>query len=204
MLFVFGKLKLKKWQRLSSEMRAKVYQAIEKKSARKQNRKAIKVVINYDSDFSSAGMFVVDNGRKVIYLQEYYVLDNDRRFAGLYTILHEGRHAYQYVKAVEKEPRWYEFTKRRWRTNWKAYVSSKEDDLLYENQVLERDADSYAIKAMKALRFKYRKEVGFKEILQARIDKYENDGKLATEKYGFFAKWFINFKIRRRAKKRDR
>lgn len=202
MFFVFSKLKLKKWRTYSNEMRTKVYQALEKKFAKSQRRKVLPVVINSSPDFLSAGQFTANNDGSVIMLKDEYVTDESTRFAGLYTILHEGRHAMQYEKAVCREPKWYEFEKRRWRTNWKAYVGSSEDGIMYENQVLERDADRYAIKVMKNLRWKYRKEKEFAEVLQARQDKFENDQKLAMEKYGIFAKWIIHYKIMKRAKKR--
>lgn len=202
MFFVFGKLKLRWWRTYSDEMRVKVFQALEKKFAKAQKRKALPIIINTNPDFSSAGLFCVKESGRCIYLNSYYVTDETRRFAALYTIMHEGRHAMQYEKAVLKEPKWYQFERRRWRTNWQAYVGSSEDSIMYENQVLERDADEYAIKNMKHLRFKYRKEKDFNEILKAREEKFEKDEKLAMEKYGFFAKWHIHFKIRQRAKKR--
>ena len=204
MLFLFGKLKLKRWRTYSNEMKCRIFQSLENKFAKKQFRRPENVVVNYDSRFKSAGMFCNSESGNIIYLNPYYITDNERRFAALYTILHEGRHATQYEKAVAREPRWYEFTKRRWRTNWNAYVGSNEDPVMYENQVLERDADGYAIKMMNRLRFKYRKEKDFKQILQARVEKFEKDEKLAMERSGLFAKWIIHWKIRNRAKKRHR
>ena len=65
MLFIFGKFKHRKWLRLTAQKRLKVFNALEKKFAKKQGREALPVVIHPDDNWKPFGMFTTANGKKI-------------------------------------------------------------------------------------------------------------------------------------------
>ncbi|MBQ9789973.1 MAG: hypothetical protein IJW24_00045 [Clostridia bacterium] len=204
MLFVYNKFKSKKWTKYTPEKRHKVLTALEKKLAREQHRDPIPVVVHEDSRWNCYGMFVARGEDKKIYIHENLLLDPRMRFHALETIIHEGRHAMQYIKVTEQEPKWYEFKAKRWKENWQGYFSSAEDLTIYNNQEIERDAQKYTIKKLKRLAGKYRNERDFAFTLEANINRYENAELQAVKKYGPFARWRINRRVRKKAQKNNK
>ena len=101
MLFVYNKFKLRKWKKYSSVKRLEILQALENKLAKKNHRDPVPVVVHERADWNCFGMFSVVNGEKLIYVNENLLLDPYLRFHALETIIHERRHATQFV-AVTK------------------------------------------------------------------------------------------------------
>lgn len=195
MLFIFSKFKLRKWSKYSSVKRMKILQALENKMAKKQHRDPIDVVVHERADWQNFGMFSVVNGEKRLYVHENLILDPAYRFHALETIIHEGRHATQYEFINNKKLHWYNFKAKLWKKNFAGYVSASEDQLLYNNQEVERDAQKYTIKWLRKLEHKYRNEDDFYTTLRRNIYRYETSEAEARRKYGMFYKHKMRKKI---------
>lgn len=191
MLFVFSKFKKHKWVRLNTQKRLKVYQALENKFAKKQRRDPLPVLIYPDSNWECLGMFTLRGGEKRIYLHESLLIDTKMRFHGMETILHEGRHAYQYMTVSKKLP-WYAFRAKRWQKNWLGYVPSGENTTVYNNQAVERDAQKYAFNQMLNVAHKYDGDPDFAQTMKINQYRLEYADDEARKKYGIFYKHKIN------------
>jgi len=200
MWFVYSRFKLRKWGKYSSTKRLKVLQALEKKMAKKNHRDPIDVVVHERSDWNCLGMFSTSGGTKKIYVHENLILNPSYRFHALETIIHEGRHATQFKIINDGDLKWWQFTAKRWKKNFKGYVSSTEDRVLYNNQEVERDAQKYTIKWLKKLAHKYVGEKDFDVTLRRNEYRYDKAEEDARKKYGLFYK----YKMRRKIDKRGR
>ena len=174
MLFIYNKFKQRKWNRYSSAKRLKILQALENKLAKKNHREPVTVVVHERSDWNSFGMFSVENGKKMIYVHENLLLNPAYRFHALETIIHEGRHATQFVAINKPKLHWWNFKEKRWKANFQGYVSASEDQLLYNNQEVERDAQRYTIKMLQKLEYKYHNEEDFYKTVKRNINRYES------------------------------
>lgn len=199
MLFVFNKFKKHKWIKYSPQKRLKIYNALEKKFAKKQNRQAILVKLHQDSTWSCFGMFTVKNDQKVIILNQDLVIDPTLRFHGMETILHEGRHAYQY-EVVNKKLPWYAFRAKKWQKNWAGYISSSQSSSAYNHQIIEKDAQKYAFKQMMKLDSKFRGDPDWEHTLQINAMRIDSADKNARKDFGVFYKQKINKMIENKAK----
>lgn len=197
---IYNKLKLKNWFRLSPGKRQRVFEKIEQKQARSQNRKPLSVVIKSDDNWPYLGMFEVVGNKKLLYLNKQLVTESKKRFEGLETIFHEGRHAYQ-NELVTTNKR-LGLRAKRWKQNFEGYFSSKEDVTLYSYQPIERDAQKYAIKKMKRQWLRFRKEEDYTITLQRMVARYEQAEKQARQEHGFFYKFKINRRIRKKSRRR--
>jgi len=200
MWFVYSRFKLRKWGRYSSQKRLRVLQALENKMAKKNHRDPIDVVVHERSDWNCLGMFSASGDQKRIYVHENLILNPSYRFHALETIIHEGRHASQFEIINNGNLKWWQFTAKRWKSNFQGYVSSSEDKVLYNNQEVERDAQKYTIKWLRKLARKYRNEEDFSKTLQRNEYRYEKADQEARKKYGLFYK----FKMRRKIDKRSK
>lgn len=199
MLFVYSRFKARKWNRYSANKRLKVLQALEDKLAKKNHRESIPVVVYERSDWNCFGMFSVSKSKKMIYVNENLLIDPSLRFHALETIIHEGRHATQYVAITEKKLHWWNIKEKRWKVNFSGYVSSSEDSVLYNNQEVERDAQRYTIHMLEKLERKYAHEDDFYKTVNRNIHRYEKADQDARKKYGFFYKSKMRKKIDKRA-----
>lgn len=199
MLFIYSKFKLRKWSKYSSVKRLKILQALENKLAKKNHREPIDVVVHERSDWNCLGMFSVVNGIKKLYIHENLILNPAYRFHALETIIHEGRHASQYVYATRENLHWWNFRAKRWKKNFQGYISASEDRLMYNNQEVERDAQKYTIKMLEKLEYKYRNEPDFYTTLKRNRYRYEKAEEEARNKYGIFYKHKLRRKIDRRS-----
>ena len=200
MLFIFSKFKQKKWLRLSTQKRLKVYNALEKKFAKKQGRYALPVVIHPDDNWSPLGMFTTTGGKK-IYIRYDLVTDPRMRFHGMETIFHEGRHAYQYETINKKLP-WYAFRAKKWRKNWEGYIPSNENSVAYNNQAVEQDAQKYAFKQMLKLNRKYAHDEAWEKTMRTNEFRLENADDMARKEFGMFYKLKINRMIKKKSKQK--
>lgn len=199
MLFVFNKFKHNKWKRYSNSKRLRVYQALEKKFAKKQKRQPLSVVLHPSANWHCLGMFTTNNnGEQQIVLHEDLVIDPRLRFHGMETILHEGRHAYQY-EVVNKKLPWYAFRAKKWKKNWAGYISSTQSSSAYNHQIIEKDAQKYALKQMMKLNSKYKDDPVWQQTISRNTARIENADANARKEFGIFYKHKINKMINEKA-----
>lgn len=200
MLFVFSKLKAKKWKKLSPEKRFLVLEAIEKKIARWLEIDPIDIKIKEDSrNWNCLGVYTSFGGEKMIMINESLIYEPRLRFHALETIAHETRHAYQNW-VTSRDLHWYEFRAKRWKQNWSGYFSSTTDSVMYNNQSVERDAQKYSIKILKKFRGKFGGEQDYQNTLEAVEWRYNQAELDARKKYGFFYKHKIEKNVKDNAK----
>ncbi|MBQ8425264.1 MAG: hypothetical protein IJX17_04515 [Clostridia bacterium] len=200
MLFVFSKLKLRKWKKLSPDKRYNVLMAIEKKVASWLGIKPLKLEIKVDGDhWNCFGAFTTNGGTQKIIINENLLHEQRYRFHALETIAHETRHAYQY-SLISRDLKWYEFTAKKWKRNWFGYFSSSTDNLMYNNQSVERDAQKYSLKILKKYRGKYNGEKDYRDTYDAVLYRYEQADINARKEYGIFYKQKIERNIKKNSK----
>ena len=124
------------------------------------------------------------------------IRDPELRFQAMATVLHEGRHYTQYY-ASNSELSFFEFRAKRWKKNMEKYISSSVDRELYDMQIVERDAQKFAIKKMKRWQRKFADEEDFWRIYNNLNYRFEQNEKEAIEKYGKFYRRKIRKRIGR-------
>ena len=144
-------------------------------------------------------MFENSLGKQLLHINIKLLSDPSLRFHALETVLHEGRHAYQYNLISNNKIRFYEFRKKRWKQNYAGYITSAEDNLFYSMQPIERDAQRYAIKKMYKMKRRFKNEDAYHTTLEAMINRYTYTEKQLKEKHGLF----YNFKLNRKIKKKS-
>lgn len=200
MLFLFSKFKGRKWKKYTPEKRFMILKALEKKVAKRLNIEPLKLEIREDGDnWNCFGAFTVYKGKKRIEINSNLIYEPRFRFHAMETIAHETRHAYQF-SVVERDLKWYEFTAKKWKRNWAGYFSSSTDNLMYNNQSVERDAQKYSIKFLKKYKSKYSSEIDFKNTYEAVVGRYEQADIDARKKYGLFYKHKIEKNIKNNSK----
>lgn len=199
MLFLFSKFKSKKWKKYTPEKRFVILRELEKRIAKKLDIEPLKLEIKEEPDWGCFGAFTIFNGIKKIVLNSNLIYEPMYRFHAMETLAHETRHAYQFIVS-EKDLKWFEFTAKKWKRNWSGYFSSATDNLMYNNQSLERDAQKYSIKFLKKYRGKYENELDFQNTLDAVEYRYNQSDLDARKKYGFFYKRKIEKNIKDNAK----
>ena len=202
MLFVFSKLKLRKWKKLNPDQRYNVFVAIEKKVAKWLGIKPLKLEIKYDGDhWNCFGAFTTADGKQKILINENLLHEQKYRYHALETLAHETRHAYQY-SLISRDLKWYEFTAKKWKRNWFGYFSSATDNLMYNNQSVERDAQKYSLKILKKYKGKYSAEEDYNNTYNAVLYRYNKADEDARKQYGLFYKHKIEKNIKKKAKGR--
>lgn len=195
MWFLFSKFKERKWKKYSYEKRFKIFVALENKIAKKLKIEPIKLEIKYE-DWNCFGAFTTDSVNKKIVLNSILLEQPKYRFHGMETIAHETRHAYQFA-VISRKLKWYEFTAKKWRENWAGYFSSTTDNLMYNNQAVERDAQKFSIKFLKKHKYD---DLDYRNTLDVVIDRYERADDDARRKYGIFYKHKINKNVRKNSR----
>ena len=198
---IYNKFKYRKWIGLTPGKRQQLLEKVEAKQAKKLGRSELPVVINHDPNWHCYGMFEVDSsGRKLLYLS-INLIDNPRlRYHALETILHEGRHAYQYEQISKKKISPFNFKAKKWRDNYSGYITSREDRTLYSIQPIERDAQKYAIKEMEKFSFKFRNEEDYQTTMRSMLYRFEESERQAKRELGFFYKMKMNRRIKDKSK----
>lgn len=200
MLFVFSKFKLKKWKKLTPDKRYNVCVALEKKIARWLEIDPLKLEIYEEGDsWNCFGAFKTAGKTKKIVINSNLLTEQRFRFHAIETIAHETRHAYQYT-LISRDLKWYEFRAKRWKRNWSGYFSSSTDNIMYNNQSVERDAQRYSLKILKKVRGKFRDEVDFKNTFDAVEYRYNQADLDARKEYGVFYKHRIEKNIKKNSK----
>lgn len=196
MLFLFSKFKGRKWLGLTPDKRFKCLLALEKKVAKKLKIEPVHLEIkDASANWNCFGAFTVMGASRKIVLNENLLYEPRFRFHAMETIVHETRHAYQF-EAVSRNPKWYEFTARKWKRNWEGYFSSSTDNIMYNNQAVERDAQKYSIKFLKKYKSKYASEEDFKITFRTVVSRYEQADLDARKAYGIFYKHKIEKNVR--------
>ena len=90
---------------------------------------------------------------------------------------------------------------KKWKRNWFGYVSSATDNLMYNNQSVERDAQKYSLKILKQYKGKYSGEKDYNDTYKAVLYRYEQADIQARKEYGLFYKAKIERKIKKNSKK---
>lgn len=201
---LLNKLKLKKWETYKPSKRQRILQKIEKKHAKMYGRKPLTVSINTNRGWHCYGVFEIVRGKPILKLNISLITDVSLRFHALETVFHEGRHAYQYDVINRTKISFFDFKAKRWQKNWKGYISSREDAVVYSMQAIERDAQKYTIKRLNRLRFKYRNEPDFERTLEALKYRYDKALAEAKEKLGPFYGLKINSSVSKRSKQNAR
>ena len=196
MWFLYSKFKAKKWLKYSYEKRFKIFVELEKRVAKQLHIEPIKLEINYE-DWNCFGAFSVDALNKRIVINSNLLEQPKYRFHGMETIAHETRHAYQF-SVISRKLKWYEFTAKKWRDNWAGYFSSSVDNVMYNNQAVERDAQKYSIKFLR--KHKYTGDPDYERTINIVVGRYEQADEDARKKYGIFYKYKINKNVRKNSK----
>lgn len=191
MLFLYSKFKKRKWVKLNNKKKLQVYQALENKFAKKQHREPLTIVIHESSLWKCLGMFTNSNNNPRIIIHENLLIQDNMRFHGMETILHEGRHAYQ-LETISKPLPWYAFKAKKWQKNWIGYVPSAESDTIYNNQAVEQDAQKYALKIMLNLFDKYSEEKDYLKTIKINKYRLEHANDSARKQFGIFYKHKID------------
>lgn len=195
MWFLYSKFKSRKWLKYSYEKRFKIFVELEKRIAKQLKIEPVKLEIKYE-DWNCFGAFTTVSGKKKIVINSLLLEQPKYRFHGMETIAHETRHAYQF-SVISRKLKWYEFTAKKWRENWKGYFSSTTDNLMYNNQAVERDAQKFSIKFLKKHKYD---DSDYINTYNAVLDRYERADEDARRKYGLFYKQKINKNVRKNSK----
>ncbi|MBQ7579307.1 MAG: hypothetical protein IJT25_02105, partial [Clostridia bacterium] len=193
-LFIYSKFKGSHWQNYSIEKRLKILQALENKLAKKAHREPLPVIVHPDPNWNCFGMFQVQSGKRILFINENLLYKHELRYHALETIIHEGRHAYQY-NVINSKISPLNFKAKAWKKNYEGYFSSNTDATIYSFQPIERDAQKFTIKMLKKLAYKYRNDEAFAQTLKANLYRYEQAELDAKKEYGLFYKHKINKKI---------
>ena len=195
MWFLYSKFKAKKWKKYTPEKRFVILRELEKRVAKKLDIEPLYLEIKEGGeDWNCFGSFTVYNNTKKIILNPMLIYEPKYRFHAMETIAHETRHAYQFSVANRKL-KWYEFKAKKWQRNWSGYFSSGIDNLMYNNQSIERDAQKFSIKFLKKHSGKYSNDLDFQNTLDAVEYRYNQADLDARKKYGFFYKHKIEQNI---------
>jgi len=196
MLFLFSKFKGRNWNRYSAKKRYKILVALEKRVAKSLGIEPLELVIRDDPSWKCFGAFASGGDVKIIYINSNLLTEPLFRFHAMETIAHETRHAYQY-EIVNKELKWWQFTAKKWKENWGSYFSSSVDNVMYNNQSVERDAQKYSLKFLKRHSYSDRE---YKITYQAVLDRYNQAEIDARNEYGVFYKHKIERNIKKNSK----
>lgn len=193
MLFLFSKFKERKWKRYSAKKRLKILEALENKVAKSLKLEPLDLIVREDENWNCFGAYATAGEKGHIVINSKLLTEPMFRFHAMETIAHETRHAYQ-NSIVKKDLKWYQFKAKRWKENWQSYFSSSVDNVMYNNQAVERDAQKYSIDFLRKHKYSDRE---YKLTYQAVLDRYNQAEADAKKEYGIFYK----FKIKRNIKK---
>lgn len=150
------------WEGMTAQQRLDALQEIENRFAGREGREPYRVLVipPEQHDPGVQGYMVFEPGsRPMIYLNQYYFgggadyLDSTYNAVGaLETVLHEGRHCYQYEAVLNGNDRVDPDTLQAWAANIMRYIPSDGTNAgfgVYEFQPLERDANGFAATELK-------------------------------------------------------
>lgn len=165
---LYRSLSSSRWLAYSKETRLELFQEVENREAAKQGRPALEIQVftpdeerNYLGAFNRLNPDVLELNENLILdseglLQSYSVAD------GLDTIIHEGRHAFQYhaingnVTGVDEKQL------KNWKMNEVFYT---QEEPLYWQLEIERDARNFARSEMEKIIAAIREEKGIEDLV---------------------------------------
>lgn len=137
--------------------------------------------------------------------------DGTNMFLLMSTLLHEGRHAFQYMyvnKEYANKSRISKFSKAyKWKNAIGGYLSERDgngDYADYANQSIELDANMYAYKQLKKMKRKYSNIEEYTTEISRLEYWFETVENLGREKYGMFYKFKIGRKNKKQYKKNSK
>lgn len=194
---IYNKFKLRKWRKLTPGKRQQILEQVEEKQAKKLNRPTLPVIINDNPNWNSYGMFEAKGSTEHLILSINLLTQENLRFHALETIMHEGRHAYQYHQTNSTSGGLFaKMRAKKWKENYGGYITSSEDQLTYSMQPVERDAQKYAINQMRKMRFRFRNEDDYIITLEAMEYRYNETIKRMRQKHGIFYRQKMNKQIK--------
>ena len=190
MLFNFltyNKFKFRKWDKYSLEERAYAFQKLEIIQAKKLHRPVANVVFR-EMDEKMKGQFVP--GKNIILMNKMFITEDMLRFDGMFTLFHEGRHAFQHHVCFDGVEDGLFSRARKWRKNFGGYISGANGDefSFYAMQPIERDANKYALSRLKDFRFRFGEDRYYNATVRFEERCFYDDKFRAKEELGFFYK----------------
>lgn len=197
---VYNKFKERKWKRLSPKKRWKVFQKMEKITAKKVGRPVYEVIPKEWND-GTRGLCVYKE--KAIYLNSDFFIQENMQFFGLATLFHEERHAQQHFIVKSKKKLWRFSKAYKWKQNMQAYIQYEGDEKYsyYSMQEVERDANRYALHRLKKFKFRFRKERLYHYTLEEKEKEFDFVKEHAKEELGMFYKFKLFLRNRKERKK---
>lgn len=176
------------WESASFSERLNALQKLEDYQARQQGRYRYEVKAFEPDDPGYKGLFVLDDNELegTIYVNQEHIADSGFQYEAINTVLHEGRHAYQFFSAdrgLHHDP----FEEERWIVNSANYVNPS-DYVKYFFQPMERDAHYFSREEMNrvfsVLESEFGKSEHFDTYATLRDQQFQSIEKRAEERYG--------------------
>ncbi|KJS30769.1 MAG: hypothetical protein VR64_14660 [Desulfatitalea sp. BRH_c12] len=175
------------WQHLTFDQRVAALQVLENDHASQSGREPYQIKPMEMPDISHGGQMVA--AEKLIVINAAHIQNPTYEYVALYTVLHEGRHAYQRA-AIEKEGFHPDHEQvRSWKENAVFYIPSSEQMYIpYRIQPLERDANAYAKVEVDKIVSRLEQAYGKNDIFQQYASHMESETRMvdiaAREKFG--------------------
>ncbi len=181
---VYNKFKFRKWDKLSLEDRAFAFQKLEMIQARKLHRPVAQVIFR-EMDEHLKGQFIPE--RNIIFLNKMFVTEDSLRFDGMFTLFHEGRHAFQHHVCFSGEELGIFSKARKWKKNFGGYINGAEDEYsFYAMQPVERDANKYALSRLKSFKYRFIEDRYYNATVVFEEKCFDDDKFRAKEELGMF------------------
>ena len=194
---VYNKFKFRKWEKLTPQQRLEVFQELEKIQAKKLKR-PMAIVEPKNMPQNAKGLF--SSQSNTIFLNTNYFFDDNLRFDGMFTLFHEGRHAYQHFVCFSTKRFGFFSKARKWKKNFSGYISGFGDEYsFYSMQPVERDANLYAFRRLKEFDFRFRYDSCFRATLDFEEYCLDSDKFKAKKDLGFFYRQKISNKTKQNA-----
>ncbi len=189
MLFDFltyNKFKFRKWDKLSLSDRAYTFQKLEMIQERKLNRPVAQVIFK-EMDERLKGQFAPE--KNVIFLNKMFIEEDYLRFDGMFTLFHEGRHAFQHHVCFSGKELGIFSRARKWKKNFGGYINGAQDEYsFYSMQPVERDANKYALSRLKSFQGRFIEDRYFNATVTFEEKCFDDDKFRAKDELGFFYK----------------
>lgn len=189
MLFDFltyNKFKFRKWDKMSLSDRAYAFQKLEIIQARKLGRPVCQVIFRPMEEHLK-GQFIP--GKDVIYLNQMFIEEDALRFDGMFTLFHEGRHAFQHNVCFSGKELGLFSKARKWQKNFGGYINGAEDEYsFYAMQPIERDANKYALQRLKKFQYRFIDDRYYNATVRFEEKCFDDDRFRAKEELGYFYK----------------
>lgn len=179
------------WKNLSPSERRESLQYLENKMAEEAGRKPRRIQVDKKLKPGECGYYddsVLKRGN--IYINEDYLYSNDRakQYDAMDTVIHEGRHAYQYdcvngrIKHSENDA-----TLTSWGKNVEEYnpfAKDKTSYSYYRFQPIEDDANNYAATKIESYANNYSSDPYYQSYIEKTQMEHEQDANIAKNRLG--------------------